>query len=112
MPGQRQYRRVRCAVPARAGSTTGEVRSLSRTGLFLMTRAKLPRGAEMEIEFFLPDGTYAKAVGQVRHIANGTRGEPGVGIRFLRINSEALSAIEGLGRDPEHPETEYARAVG
>ena len=97
MPIQRQHPRLHCALPARAGATMGEVRSVSKTGLFFATKTRFPRGVELEIEFFLPDGTYAKAVGQVRHITAGTHGDAGVGIRFLRINSEALTAIDRLG---------------
>ena len=87
-----------CTANARAGAASGSVNSVSKTGLFLATSAKLPCGHHLEVEFFLPDGTYAKALGEVRRIASGPRGEAGLGIRFLRINSEALTAIEQLGQ--------------
>jgi len=93
----RQYPRVKCSARATAGSATGEVQCFSKSGLFLATHVAMAPGSEVELEFYLPDGTHLSAVGEVRRAtpAEGASA-PGLGIRFLRINSEALAAIERL----------------
>ncbi len=97
MAGERQYPRMECRARAKTGVATGEVRSLSKSGLFLATEATLAPGAELELEFYLPDGTLLTAVGEVKRVGTGPRPkEAGLGIRFLRINTEALAAIERL----------------
>jgi hypothetical protein len=94
---ERRYPRVTCQTRATAGTASGEVRSFSKTGCFLATETQISPGSELELRFFLPDGTYLDAVGEVKRVIAGVRrGEPGLGIRFLRINSEALSAIERI----------------
>jgi hypothetical protein len=78
---------------------TGEVRSFSKSGLFIATTTDilLSPGDQLELDFCLPDGTWLNAVGQVKRVIAGAgRVEPGLGIQFLRINNEALSAIERL----------------
>ena len=77
--------------------TTGEVRSFSKSGLFLGTESVFFPGMEVELKFFLPDGTFVDALGEVRRVVVGAcEKDSGIGIRFLRINCEALFAIEAL----------------
>jgi hypothetical protein len=93
----RQYPRVKCSARATAGLATGEVQCFSKSGLFLATDAVMPPGSEVELQFYLPDGTYLSAVGEVRRVMPEEGfASAGLGIKFLRINSEALSAIEKL----------------
>jgi hypothetical protein len=98
----RQYPRVKCSARATAGSARGEVQCFSKSGLFLATESVMAPGSVVELEFYLPDGTHLSAVGEVRRVMPSEGfAAPGLGIRFVRINSEALTAIERLASDSD-----------
>ena len=77
-----------------AGATTlrGEVHDVSTTGLGLTVDHPLEPGQEMHLEFELPTGP-VEAVCEVRRATPyGKLTE--LGLRFVRISAESLSAVE------------------
>lgn len=90
----RQHARIECRAKTLAGGALGEIRSISLGGAYIATRSPLSLGSRLELEFKLPDGTAVAAVGEVRRVTRST--DPGVAIRFVRMNSEGHVAIARL----------------
>jgi uncharacterized protein (TIGR02266 family) len=94
----RRYPRISCNVTFRGGgestNLSGRITDLSGAGLFLATRQFITLGKQVHLEFQLPTGP-VEAVGEVRWIARGSsQAEQGLGIRFLRLSSQAARAID------------------
>lgn len=84
-----------------ASGATGEVKDLSRSGLFLSTDRALTPGAMVELRIELPFRVgrgervaVVEALGEVCRRAGGEAGEAGVGIRFVRLPHEAERIVE------------------
>ena len=79
---------------AAATNLSGRITDLSPTGVFIATPQFIPIGKQVHLEFELATGR-VEAVGEVRWVARGAdAGEPGLGIRFVRLSSGAAQAIE------------------
>ena len=98
MDPRRRHPRIPCNVTFRGGGAStnlsGRITDLSGTGLFLATRQFLATGKQVHLEFELRTGK-VDAVGEVRWVARGgSVAEQGLGIRFLRLSSQAARAID------------------
>lgn len=95
---RRQGKRISLSVKFSGGGAAinldGRVTDLSQVGLFLATKHFIPLGKQVHLEFDLATG-HVTAIGEVRWIARGANiAEQGLGIRFLRLSSEAAQAID------------------
>lgn len=95
---RRQGKRISLSVRFSGGGAAtnldGRVTDLSQVGLFLATKHFIPLGQQVHLEFDLPTG-HVEAMGEVRWIKRGANvAEQGLGIRFLRLSSEAAQAID------------------
>jgi hypothetical protein len=84
-----------------AAGATGEVKDLSRSGLFLSTDRALPPGAMVDLRIELPFRVgrgervaVIEALGEVCRRSDGAAGAAGVGIRFVRLPHEAERIVE------------------
>ncbi len=84
-----------------AAGATGEVRDLSRSGLFLATDRALAPGAMVDLRIELPFRAgrgervaVVEALGEVCRRSAGAAGAAGVGIRFVRLPHEAERIVE------------------
>jgi uncharacterized protein (TIGR02266 family) len=98
MDARRRNPRITCNLTFRGGgestNLSGRIKDLSGTGLFLATRQFIATGKQVHLEFALPTGQ-VDAVGEVRWVARGKEvAEQGLGIRFLRLSSQAARAID------------------
>jgi hypothetical protein len=90
----RNTRRTQCQarfLGATSSVLRGDIIDVSQTGLCLALDAALERGRELHLDFDLPTGR-VEAVGEVRWVVE-KNGRVELGIRFVRISSEALSVI-------------------
>jgi hypothetical protein len=93
-PDNRNNRRVQCQarfLGASSGVVRGDIIDVSGTGLCLALDSALERGRELRLDFDLPTGR-VEAVAEVRWSVE-KNGRVEVGLRFVRISSEALSVI-------------------
>ena len=93
-PDNRNNRRVACNARFLGATSTvirGDLVDISSTGLCLSLDASLERGRELHLEFDLPAGRVA-AVGEVRWAVE-KEGRVELGVRFVRISTEALAII-------------------
>ncbi|MFT3699128.1 MAG: TIGR02266 family protein [Kofleriaceae bacterium] len=73
--------------------------NLSRGGLFLETDADVPQGAEMTLDFAVPNAGVTSVNGIVawrRQIEDAASGPPGIGVEFQDITSELGALIDRL----------------
>ena len=64
---------------------------LSTRGMFIPTRRLFPIGSVLKVRFSLPrSGFLVNARAEVRHIVP----DSGIGVEFVQLSSEALTAIE------------------
>jgi uncharacterized protein (TIGR02266 family) len=84
----------------------GFTENLSEGGLFVATTARCPIGSRVEVSLSLP-GTEAEplklagVVRWVRQTADGSDHPAGIGLRFDKLSTEALQAIEAFTRSRE-----------
>jgi hypothetical protein len=101
----RTTRRIACRARFTAATSTvlrGEVMDVSSTGLCLVLDAELERGRQLYLDFDLPGGR-VEAVGEVRWVIS-RHGQYELGIRFVRIATDALAVIAAMGQ-PARPGT-------
>ena len=93
-PENRNTRRVQCQarfLGATSSVLRGDIVDVSATGMCLALEVALERGRELHLDFDLPTGR-VEAVGEVRWVVE-KHGKVELGIRFVRISSEALQVI-------------------
>jgi uncharacterized protein (TIGR02266 family) len=83
----------------------GFAENLSAGGVFIATHKLKPVGSKIELSINLPDGVQMQALGEVRWIRvfNETSDTPpGMGVKFIDVSDDAVSAINGFlaRRDP------------
>ncbi|HEV8325162.1 MAG TPA: TIGR02266 family protein [Myxococcota bacterium] len=78
------------------------ITNISEMGIFIETRAPLPRGTQLNLEFELPTGGRFSERGEVMWVnpyrPEGPNLNPGMGVRFLELSGEARSKIVELVR--------------
>ncbi|MDP2269135.1 MAG: PilZ domain-containing protein [Archangium sp.] len=100
----RNNRRVLCQarfLGATSSVLRGDIIDVSPTGLCLALDAALERGRELHLDFDLPTGR-VEAVGEVRWVVE-KNGRVELGIRFVRISSEAQAVIAAHTAPKVHP---------
>lgn len=102
-------------------STDEECQNLSRGGLFVVTRERVPQGSRLLIEISIPGEPEVQAIGRVAwsrvpHAAPSDEIRPGIGIEFLGGSREDLAAVERyvdrLARRSRRPASAPARIRG
>jgi uncharacterized protein (TIGR02266 family) len=78
---------------------TGFSDDVSEGGLFVATYKLLPVGSTLEVSFWLPTGHEVTASAEVRWVRDTRSSDdhghvsPGMGVRFVNLSGEHLSAI-------------------
>jgi uncharacterized protein (TIGR02266 family) len=78
---------------------TGFSDDVSEGGLFIATYTLLPVGSKVEVSFWLPSGHEVTASAEVRWVRDTHHSDdhghvsPGMGVRFVGLSSDHLSAI-------------------
>lgn len=108
--GQEKRSSPRAAVALRIAYRTRDheegvsvTRDIGAGGTFIETATPLPLGTELSVDFVLPDPPFehirAKArVAWVRQVAERILFLPGMGVKFVDIDTEARAAIQELVR--------------
>jgi uncharacterized protein (TIGR02266 family) len=101
VPVARALVRVPLSTPVRivrgAQELQGCAWTVSRGGIFVETDCGAPPGAELELQFQLPDGdvwTTARVVWRREDAPNATALPDGIGLQFLRMDGETARRIE------------------
>jgi uncharacterized protein (TIGR02266 family) len=101
---------VRLHCDGRRGIHTGFVRDISRGGMFLRLVDPEPPGKRMGFELFLPGWrSPARGVGEVawqRPNYEGPGKPPGMALRFVALEAEAIARLARLLPEGEAPEVE------
>jgi uncharacterized protein (TIGR02266 family) len=83
----------------------GFAENLSAGGVFIATHKLKPVGSKIELSVNLPEGAQVRALGEVRWVRvfnEASDTPPGMGVKFLDVSDEAVTAINAFlaRRDP------------
>jgi uncharacterized protein (TIGR02266 family) len=99
MADNRRNPRIACAFEAKMlgprGTVRGTVKNISVGGLYLSSKDVLPVGTSVEAEITI-EGKKLKATAEVRHHLRVNPEEPGMGLKFVRVDPAVLAAVQKL----------------
>ncbi len=110
IPMLRSVRRASVQVPvavhANGKTLQGTSRDISRGGMFVEIDQAIPEGTEVDLEFQLPDTSEAvsPSADVIGIRTSFSQSQPGVALRFLRVNRKTADLIESFVR--EHSPTQ------